>query len=86
MALKLRPTGLGAGIDKERADFSVYCGEWGVGRFYETRGAVTPAGFDHYETAVRAPVAPIVHATAGTISLQKVLNAQRKSILLLDVK
>jgi hypothetical protein len=28
MALKLRPTGLGSGIDKDRADYTVYCGGW----------------------------------------------------------
>jgi hypothetical protein len=38
MALKLRPTGLGAGIDKDRQDFTVYSGGWAVGRIYETRG------------------------------------------------
>ena len=32
MALTLRPTGLGAGIDKDRQDFTVYCGGWAVGR------------------------------------------------------
>jgi hypothetical protein len=32
MPLKMRPTGLGAGIDKDRPDFTVYCGEWEVGR------------------------------------------------------
>jgi hypothetical protein len=37
MALKLRPTGLGSGIDKDRADYTVYCGGWDVGRIYETR-------------------------------------------------
>ena len=26
-ALKLRPTGLGSGIDKDRPDYTVYCGE-----------------------------------------------------------
>ena len=36
MALKLRPTGLGARIDKDRPDYTVYSGEWGVGRTYET--------------------------------------------------
>ena len=30
MALKLRPTGLGAGIDKDRPDFTIQSGEWGV--------------------------------------------------------
>ena len=35
MSLKLRPTGLGSGIDKDRPD---YTGEWEVGRIYQTRG------------------------------------------------
>ena len=38
MPLKLRPTGLGAGIDKDRPDFTVYSGGWAIGRIYETRG------------------------------------------------
>ena len=38
MALKLRPTGLGSGIDKDRPDFTIYSGEWEMGRIYETRG------------------------------------------------
>jgi hypothetical protein len=38
MALKLRPTGLGSGIDKDRPDYSVYSGEWEVGRIYQTHG------------------------------------------------
>jgi hypothetical protein len=38
MPLKLRPTGLGSGIDKDRPDYTVYCGGWEVGRIYQTRG------------------------------------------------
>jgi hypothetical protein len=38
MALRLRPTGLGSGIDKDRPDYTVVTGEWEVGRIYETRG------------------------------------------------
>ena len=38
MPLKLRPTGLGSGIDKHRPDYTVVTGEWEVGRIYETRG------------------------------------------------
>ena len=34
MALKLRPTGLGAGIGKARPDYTVFCGEWAIGRIY----------------------------------------------------
>ena len=33
-----RPTGLGAGIDKDRPDYTVYCGGWAIGRIYATRG------------------------------------------------
>ena len=38
MTLKLRPTGLGSGIDKDRPDYTVVTGEWEVGRTNETRG------------------------------------------------
>jgi hypothetical protein len=34
MALKLRPSGLSSGIDKDRPDYTVYTGEWEVGRIY----------------------------------------------------
>jgi hypothetical protein len=35
MPLKLRPT-LGSGIDTDRPDYTVYCGEWSIGRIYQT--------------------------------------------------
>jgi hypothetical protein len=38
MALKLRPTSLGSGIDKDRPDYTVYSGKWYVDRIYQTRG------------------------------------------------
>ena len=38
MPLKLRPTGLGSGIDKDRPDYTVFTGEWEIGRIYQTRG------------------------------------------------
>jgi hypothetical protein len=38
MPLKLRPGGLGSGIDKDHADYTVFTGEWEVGRIYQTRG------------------------------------------------
>ena len=31
MALKLRPSGLGSGIDKNRPDYTAYTGEWCIG-------------------------------------------------------
>jgi hypothetical protein len=38
MPVTMRPTGLGSGIDKDRPDYTVFTGEWEVGRIYETRG------------------------------------------------
>ena len=40
MALKLRPTGLGSGIDKDRPDYTVFTGEWEIGA--STRPAAVP--------------------------------------------
>ena len=38
MPVKLRPSGLGSGIDEDRPDYTAYSGGWDVGRMYETRG------------------------------------------------
>ena len=37
MPLKLRPTGLGHGVYKDVPNYSVFCGEWCIGRIYKTR-------------------------------------------------
>ncbi len=37
MPLKLRPTRLGHAVYKDTVDYGVFCGEWCIGRFYETR-------------------------------------------------
>ena len=37
MPLKMRPTGLGHGVYKDNVDYGVFCGEWCIGRIYETR-------------------------------------------------
>ena len=38
MALTLRQTGLGSGIDKDRPDYTAVTGDWEGGRIYQTRG------------------------------------------------
>lgn len=38
MPLKLRPTGLGSGIDKDHVDYTVFSGGWAIGRIYEPHG------------------------------------------------
>ena len=40
MPLKFRPTGLGSRIDKDRPDYTVFTGEWEIGRIYENRGGL----------------------------------------------
>jgi hypothetical protein len=37
MPLKMRPTGLGSSFYKDNVDYGIYCGEWCIGRIYETR-------------------------------------------------
>jgi hypothetical protein len=37
MPLTMRPTGLGHGVYKDVPDYSIFCGEWCIGRIYETR-------------------------------------------------
>jgi hypothetical protein len=36
MPLKARP--VSGPVSKDRPDYTVYCGEWAIGRIYETRG------------------------------------------------
>jgi hypothetical protein len=37
MPLKMRPTGLGHGVYKDVPDYVVFCGDWCIGRIYQTR-------------------------------------------------
>ena len=68
MPLKLRPTGLGSGIDKDRPDYGVYCGGWAVGRIYEKprhrAGRLPGAGFANSWRST----GPAVEHTTGTQS------------------
>jgi hypothetical protein len=44
MPLKVRPTGLGSEIDKERQDYTVYIGKWAVDRVYDVQVQGSPEG------------------------------------------
>jgi hypothetical protein len=86
MALKLRPTGLGSGIDKERQDFSIYSGDWAMGRIYEQRGGPTPPrhrpslGPTHYWAA--GPLIP-----AGfEAKIYKSMSLEQRQIVLLPAR
>jgi hypothetical protein len=37
MALTMRPTGLASGFYKDDVDYSIFSGEWCIGRIYENR-------------------------------------------------
>jgi hypothetical protein len=60
MPLKLRPTGLGSGIDEDRPDYTVHSGQWDVGRIYRIRG-----GPDHlrwfWSLTVNGPITRAAH-------------------------
>jgi hypothetical protein len=34
----MRPTGPASPVDKDRQDFTIYSGDWAMGRIYEQRG------------------------------------------------
>ena len=38
MPLTMRPTGLSSGVDEDRPDFTIYSGDWALGRIYEQGG------------------------------------------------
>ena len=38
MALTMSPTGLSSPVDKDRADYTIFSGEWAMGRIYEQHG------------------------------------------------
>ena len=42
MPLTMRATGLALPVDKDRQDFTIYCGAWPIGRIYEQRGGRGP--------------------------------------------
>ena len=60
MPLKLRPTGLGSGIDKDRPGPHRLQREWDVGQIYQTRG-----GPDHlrwfWSPTVNGPMTRAAH-------------------------
>ena len=71
MTLKLRPTCLGSGIDKDGPDYTMYCGEWAVGRIM--KAAAKPADSTaaicvtrrRQSKRWRTPVAPLSPLTSS---------------------
>jgi hypothetical protein len=42
MSLTMRLTDLSSPVDRDRLDYTVFSGEWAIGRIYEDRGALPP--------------------------------------------
>ena len=64
MALKLRPTGLGSGIDNDRQDFTIYSGGWVVGGSTNSAAGLTACAGSGRCTASSASRATLDRATA----------------------
>jgi hypothetical protein len=73
MALTMRPTGLGSGIDKDRPDYAVCTGEWEIGRIYQTRDGRSSRKFAGADRgAAKAMRRARANGIGGGVPLQKV--------------
>jgi hypothetical protein len=73
MALKMRPTGLGHGVYKDNADYGVFCGEWCIGRIYQTR---TGPESLRWFWALHAPSKPGEMRTSNQVATLEAAKAQ----------
>jgi hypothetical protein len=61
MPLTMRPTGLGHGFYKDAIDYSIFAGDWVIGRIYERHGFPVAVRFFwslHGVVLTRAPGIP----------------------------
>ena len=80
MALKLRPTGLGYGIDKDRADYTVFSGKWNIGRIYERHGFPDAVRFFWSLHGVVLTRPPGIHTDGHTPSLERPRKQSSRAI------
>ena len=73
MPLTMRPSGLGAGIDRDRPDYTIYSGGWAVGRIYETR---TGPDELRWFWALHAPSKPGTMRTSNRVASLEVAKAE----------
>ena len=73
MPLKLRPTGLGHGVYKDVPDYSIFCGEWCIGRIYQPRTG--PAGYPWF-WALHAPSKPGTMRTSNQVASLEAAKAE----------
>ena len=70
MPLKMRQTGLGSGTYKDNVDYSVFSGEWLIGRIYERNGFPDEVRFFWSLHGVVLTIPPGIH-TDGHASLER---------------
>ncbi len=73
MPLKMRPTGLGHGVYKDDIDYGVFCGEWCIGRIYQTR---TGPESLRWFWALHAPSKPGEMRTSNQVASLEVAKAR----------
>ena len=74
MPLKMRPTGLGSRrLQGQFADYSVFCGEWCIGRIYQTR---TGPESLRWFWALHAPSKPGEMRTSNQVATLEVAKAE----------
>ncbi len=92
MPLKMRPTCLGHGVYKDDVDYGVFCGEWCIGRIYQTRTgpeslrwgsyAARRAAADAIAATVRSPAAPpsLLSTAIAALCVQAIWMTRAHSI------
>ena len=75
MPLKMRQTGLGSGTYKDNVDYSVFSGEWLIGRIYERHGFPDEVRFFWSLHGVVLTRPPSIH-TDGTRANREGAKAQ----------
>jgi hypothetical protein len=77
MALTMRPTGLGHGVYQDKVDYGIYCGEWFIGRIYETRTG--PADLRWF-WALHAPSKPGSMRTSNQVATLDEAKAELEGV------
>ena len=73
MPLTMRPTGLESPVDKDRPDFTIFSGDWAMGRIYEDRGApVNLRWFWSLHGIVSKPLAMRTDGRAPTLEAARI--------------
>ena len=71
MPVTMRPTGLSSGFYKDTVDYSAFCGEWCIGRIYETRSGPADLRWFWALYAPRKPGSMRISNQVATLEIAK---------------